>query len=139
MRQPTPIEQAYAWHTNALKGVYGEPIIINPDDPKPGWYSRRLAKAGVAVPARIWIASDVDIGTGELLDDEKLLCEVDGVRCDAAEQWSYLADNPITEDEFRFLTERRRYAQTYTPDDPIARPREAVDWLKVPLPNPRKD
>ena len=135
MRRPTPHDQAYAWHTNALKGVYGDEIVINPDEPKCGWYQRRLVKGGPMVPARIWLFSETDTGTGELLDEELLQCEVNGERADATEQWSYLASHPITEQQFRYLTALAEYARTHMPTHPLANPREAVDFMTVPLPH----
>lgn len=139
MRMPTPREAAYHWHAEAIRGVYGDVHDPHPDDPQCGWYKRTLAKGGVFVPARIWIDANVDIGTGELLEPEALLCEVDGERRDAYEQWSWLCSNPITEAEFDYLIALRRHAQQHEPDLPIANPRRPVDWLKAPLPSFRKD
>lgn len=139
MRVPTPKDVAYRWHSEAVKGVYGDFDEVHPDDPQPGWYKTKLAKGGVFVPARIWLDSVVDIGTGELLEPEAMLCEVDGLRCDAHEQWSWLCRHPITETEFDYLTKLRRHAAQHEPDLPIANPRRPVDWLKAPLPIFRKD
>lgn len=134
MRRPTPTEELYAWHANALLGVYSpEPIIINPDDPQCGWYKRRLVKGGVHVPARIWMHAETDIGTGELEGPEELRCEVNGERKDAYEQWSYLADNPISAREFEYLTNLYAWAVIYEPRHPIANPTKPVDWLSAPL------
>ena len=139
MRTPTPREVAYQWHTEALKGVYGDGEPAHPDDPKPGWYKRTLVRDGVFVPARIWLDAEIDIGTGELLGDETLLCEVDGLRRDPFEQWSWLCRHPISESEFEYLTRLRRHALAHEPDLPIANPRKSVNWLTAPLPTFRKD
>lgn len=139
MRTPTPREVAFAWHTNALKGVYGDDIHTHPDDPQCGFFKRRLRRGGVLVPARIWLYSPIDIGTGELVDDEVLQCEVDGQYADPFEQWSYLCGDPITEQEFQYLTALRQHAQVHEPDLPHADPRKPVDWLTAPLPFTRKD
>lgn len=139
MRRPTPREVAYHWHTEALRGVYGDGDDPHPDDPQPGWYKRTLARNGVFVAARIWIDADVDMGTGELLSPETLLCEVNGERRDPYEQWSWLCSHPISEAEFQYLTELHTYAQLHEPDLPIANPRKPVDWLTAPLPSFRKD
>ena len=139
MRLPTPREVAYRWHTEALQGVYGDAEDPHPDDPQPGWYKRTLVRGGVFVPARIWLDAETDIGTGELLSPETMLCEVDGKRLDAYEQWSWLCRHPIPESEFLYLTQLRRHAALYELDLPIATPNEPVDWLNVPLPTFRKD
>lgn len=139
MRSPTPREVAFAWHTNALKGVYGDDIHTHPDDPQCGFFKRRLRRGGVLVPARIWLYSPIDIGTGELVDDEVLQCEVDGQYANPVEQWSYLCGNPITEQEFNYLMALRQHAQVHEPDLPHADPRKPVDWLTAPLPFTRKD
>ncbi|MEN6302221.1 MAG: hypothetical protein ABFD96_05810 [Armatimonadia bacterium] len=139
MRIPTPRDEAYRWHTEALKGVYGDADAPHPDEPQCGWFKRTLARGGVFVPARIWLFQDVDPKTGQLLDDELLQCEVDGMRRDAYDEWSWLCRNPITEAEFDYLTALRRHAVQHEPDLPIANPRKPVDWLRAPLPQFRKD
>lgn len=139
MRAPTPREVAFAWHSNALKGVFGNEIDRHPDLPQCGWFKRRMVRGGVFVPARIWLYSPIDIGSQELVDDEVLLCEVDGQRADAVEQWSYLCGHPISEAEFAYLTALRQHAQIHEPDLPHADPRKRVDWLTSPIPFTRKD
>ena len=141
MRTPTPREVAFAWYSNALKGVYGDEIHINPDEPQCGWFKRRMLRGGVYVPARVWLFSPTDPDTGELVGDEVLQCEVDGQIADPYDQWSYLAGSPITEAEFRYLTALRQHAEIHEPDLPHADPRKPVDWLTAPIPafTPRKD
>ena len=134
MRVPTPHAVAFAWHSDALAGVYGDEAAMHPDDPQCGFFKRRLVRGGVYVPARIWLVSETDIGTGELLSDEILQCEVDGQRADPLDQWSYLASNPITEAEFNYMTALREHAVRHEPDHPMSNPRKAVDWLRAPLP-----
>lgn len=114
-----------------------DPVIT--EIPQCGWYQRKLIKGGVFVPARIWVDAEIDIGTGELLGPETYLCEVNGERRDAFDQWPWLCSNPITESEFDYLTKMREHAILHEPDLPIANPRKPVDWLRVPLPTFRKD
>lgn len=134
MRAPTPREELYRWHANALLGAMGEDVEVHPDQPECGWFKRKLVKGGVFVPARIWIDADVDIGTGELLDPETMLCEVDGVRRDPLEEWQWLCGEPISEAEFNYLTALHVHAQEHEPHHPAANPRKPVDWLTAPLP-----
>lgn len=139
MRKPTPREVAYHWHTEALKGVYGDADAPHPDEPQPGWYKRTLARGGVFVPARIWLDAETDMGTGELLSPETMLCEVNGKRRDAYDQWTWLCRHPISEAEFQYLTQLHQHALLHEPNLPIARPTKPVDWLNAPLPQFRKD
>ncbi|MFT3987223.1 hypothetical protein [Aestuariivirga sp.] len=134
MRTPTPRDVLYRWHDNAMRGVMGNDAPVHPDTPECGWFKRKLVKGGVFVPARIWIDADIDIGTGELLSQEVMLCEVDGVRRDAQEEWQWLCNEPISEDEFLYMTALRAHAQANEPDHPAANPRRPVDWLAAPLP-----
>lgn len=100
MRKPTSPEVAYAWHAKALEanGDKAKMPPIHENDPKPGWYMRRLIAKGPYVPCRIWLEADVQ--DGELLSPERLLCEVDGQRRDAGGEWTWLAGKPITEDKY---------------------------------------
>lgn len=139
MRRPTPREIAYRWHAEAVKGVYGDAEGPSPDDPQCGWYKRTLTRGGVFVPARIWLDAETDIGTGELLAPETMLCEVNGERRDPVEQWSWLCAHPITEAEFHYLTQLRNHALLHEPSLPIATPTKPVDWLNAPMPQFRKD
>ena len=73
--------------------------------PECGWYRAKLVKGGPWVAARIWISRDVDPDTLELTDDEKYLCEVDGMRRDAMSAW--LSLRPISKEEYDALLHRR--------------------------------
>lgn len=129
VRQPTPRAEVYRWHTAALKG--GDRVTN--DDPHAGWFKRRLVKGGPFIPARIWLEQDVCQDTGELLSDEKLLCEVNGARADPVEQWAYLAGHPISEAEFRYLEALRQHCAWYEPDHPASNPRVPINHLTTPI------
>lgn len=132
MRRPTPLSVSMAWHTArlALPSGIRTPIA---DDPQCGFFKRKLAKDAVFVPARIWLDQDIDSDTGELCGDEVLCCEVNGREADPEEQWSYLAGNPITEAEFKYLMARNEWAERHAPHDPAARPREPIVHLSNPI------
>ena len=53
---------------------------------------------------------------------------------DVEQQWSWLNARPIPESEFLYLTATISWAESYAPDEPLANPRERVDWSKVPTP-----
>lgn len=129
MRMPTPTAQLYAWHTQAMLGR--QPLIDN--RPQCGWFKRKLVKGGVFVPARIWMFQDIDPETGELLSDELLQCEVNGSYADPEDAWSWICSNPISEQEFRYLSARIDFAIRNEPDDPFAAPGKPIDLNQTPL------
>jgi len=133
MSKPTPHAALYAWHTEALKGVFGEVGIRIGEDPQCGWFKRKLVKDGPFVPARIWVYQPVD-DEGDLCDDEAMQCEVDGKFADPEEAWSWLCGNPISEAEFKHLTALRQWSEQHAPSEPYANPRKPVDWMNVPTP-----
>lgn len=130
MRTPTPIAVSLAWHARALAG--GRPFTN--DEPQCGFFRRRLVRNGPWVPARIWIEQIVCPDTGELVDDERLRCEVNGLDRDPGEAWLWLAGQPISEAEFNYMTALRAWAAWSSPDHPAARPFDPIDPLTSPIP-----
>jgi hypothetical protein len=120
-----------AWWRAALAGKRPP---IHDSTPQPGFYKRCIVRHGPMVPARIWLVQVVDEETGELMADEVFACEVGGKPRSAAEQWSYLAANPITEADFNHMTARARWAAQHADDHPIANPTRAVDWTASRIP-----
>ena len=106
VRQPTPHARLYAWHQDALDGL--RPVIR--EDAYCGWYKRRYVRGGPWVPARIWMEQPTD-DEGLLTDDEKMLCEVGGKLCHPEDEFSWLAGNPITKEEFEHLMRVREWAR----------------------------
>jgi hypothetical protein len=129
VRRPTPITDLYDWHSRALRGL----ASVHDSTPHCGWFKRRLVKGGVFVPARIWMAQDICPETGELLSDEILLCEVNSAYADPEEAWSWICSNPITEQEFRYLTARIDHAIRHEPEDSYADPRKPIEINRTPI------
>ena len=129
MRQPTPKSEIYAWWRAALAG--GNPPI-HEGEPNCGFFRRRLVKGGPWVPAAIWLDQDICDATGQLMRDEQLLCLVAEKMADPYFHWTYLAGNPITEQEYNFMIARQEYAVTYQPDTPHANTSKPIDLLKTP-------
>lgn len=102
MRQPTPRRVLYAWHDAMMRG---ERPATHMDDPQCGWFKTRLVRGGPFVPAIIKVEREICAMTGELLDDERLVCLVDGERRDPARVWTYL--RAISRDEYLRLIELR--------------------------------
>jgi hypothetical protein len=113
-------DDEYRWWRDKLERGSFAPDPIN-DDPQCGFYLRRLVKRGPYVTAHIW------------LEDGELRCEVDGREVDPVEQWSYLADNPITEGEYYWREALARHARHFEPRDPLANPRKPIDHLQTPI------
>lgn len=101
MRSPTTSAQAYSWHRKALAG---ENPPVHEGAPQCGWFKRRLVKGGPFVPARIFMQSEMDPETGELLSDEKLVAEVNGKRADPTECWTWICGQPISRAEYLDMT-----------------------------------
>lgn len=102
MRKPTSKDEAFQWWRDALIGVAPPPIN---EQPECGFYKRRLVKGGPWVPAAIWIEAERD-SDGNLISDERVVCVVNGRKCDPVDQWGYLASQPISEVEYRRMVAR---------------------------------
>jgi hypothetical protein len=133
MRRPTPHDVAYRWHTEMMLGWRGDPDAIT-EEAQCGWYKTRLVKGGPFVPARIYLEQHVDATTGELLQDEVMHCEIGGRAADVEEKWLHLAHEPITEDEFEYLTAVAMHAAWHDPSQPQAKPRKPVDFSTARAP-----
>lgn len=130
MRKPTPHSTLYAWHRAAMAGK--QPAINQ--EPHCGWYKRKLVRGGVFVPARIWMYQPICADTGELLADETMQAELNGAHADPHDLWSWVAGNPICEQEFLFLQSTIAWSRDHAPAEPMANPHKAVDWTAVPTP-----
>jgi len=93
MREPS---DPYAWHSAAMAGE--KPRITH--EPECGWFRRRSCKGGPFVPVKIFLEAEIDPETGELMGDEIMRCEVDGKRRVPDEEWTWIADKPISEEEY---------------------------------------
>jgi hypothetical protein len=136
VRKPTPIDVLYDWHSKRISArSLADEAAPFVDDPQCGWYKRRLVKGGPFVPARIWIERFIDPETGELLSDEEMCCEVNGIAASAEEQWQWLWENPISEAEFRYMTALAYHVSFYEPDAAEANPKAPIDWAKIKPPS----
>ena len=78
------------------------PIDIN--DPRPGFYQMRERKGGRLVGVRIWIEPGERDEAGDLLEDEPILCQVNGVEADPWQVWPWCAkpEQEIDEAGYRY-------------------------------------
>lgn len=68
--------------------------------PIPGFYKRRLVRAGAWVPVSIGFIDGERDESGALTSDQQFPCLVNGVEADAFVQWPYVADHPISAQEY---------------------------------------
>lgn len=109
MRAPTDISARWSWWERA---VSGEPVECQEMEPQCGFYKvRKFRHAEYPkrdapwLPARVWLEpGEIDAETGELMSDEKWRAEIDGKRANIWKVWTWLAQYPISEAEFQWLT-----------------------------------
>lgn len=132
MRKPTPDSDLFRWYAARLRaGALADEFAPFENDPQCGWYKRRLVKGGPFVPARIFMEREVS-AEGELLSDEALCCEVNGVRCDPEREWQWLWDSPITRAEFDYMTALAYHNAFHAPDETPLKP---IDWATIKPPH----
>jgi hypothetical protein len=147
MRTPTDLATTLAfWRQAVALAVRGD--LSREDarelgitqDAQAGFYRRTLAygRHAVWVPVRIWLHQKIDAVTGELTEDERLRCQVNGQEADPNAHWLYCADHPITEEEFQFMCARADWAEEHAPRDAHATPSAPVDFLTCQLPTFKK-
>lgn len=132
MRTPTRIESLYAWHRAALAfkatGLNPPPIT---HEAQCGWFTRRLVAGGPIVPGRIWLEQPTD-EAGELVGPEVLRCEVAGKERDVDDEWTYLADSPITQADYDFRVADSAWCRAHAMDSPEANPTLRVSSRTIP-------
>lgn len=102
--------------------------MIPIDQPRPGFYRRRLVKGGPFVAVRIFVPCPLDPWTGEPLDRPRVLsATVAGEPADPWRTWTYCAAEPISAQEFRYLERLREI-----PGTPESRPRTPIDLGTMP-------
>lgn len=114
-----------------------------------GYYALRSARGLRSdVPVRIWFGAPLDTETGEELDRSPRwqimvgghLLETEplrfaGIRIDEITAiWPACARCTITEDEYRFLIARGRWAAEHDPNDALAAYGRRIDPMTVTLP-----
>lgn len=101
IRQPTPASALYRWHRAA---VSGDAPPRHDGQPECGWFKTRMVKNGPWVAVEIKVSREIDIETGELVCDERLVAVVNGNTQSPEETknlWTSL--RPITREEYLAL------------------------------------
>jgi hypothetical protein len=117
MREPSTLEQRWAWWEAA---VAGQEPPVHEMDPHAGFYAVRKFPygqwaQGPFVPARIWWEADIDPETGELASPEECRAEIDGVFVNPWSTWTWLARRPISESEWKWLKAQSPLLPTKVP------------------------
>lgn len=99
--------------------------------PRAGFWKYRMVRNGPYVPAMIEDISERDPETGDLMEDQRFRCVVNGVERDA---WAWaerlnLYGTAINEAEYQYLTSVSDWAKQWAPDAPEAAPTEAINPL----------
>lgn len=128
---PSPLE----WWSEELREP-GQPI---PDFPQSGYYKRKLTHGGPYVGARIWREREIDYLSRKATHNDVILCEVNGTRRDAKDEWMRLVSQPITEIEFLHNQATGKWAREHAPKDPMADPTKRTDWNTVPAPSFKRE
>lgn len=154
LRQPSDRAALYAWHADALDALAQgrkdnlkelaavAPDLMPPiseDAPQCGYFLAKVARFALLVPAKIFVLSVIG-DDGELLEPERVVCEIGGERYPEVETaWLRLCTRPISASEYQYRMALRDWAQAAAPNQPQA-PRQdgkAVDWMTVKIELPR--
>lgn len=110
---------------------------IDVSTPVAGFYRFRLGRDTVRGGVRIWFGPPHDPVTGEELDRSwRWQAEFDGEPIDFDRVWPACADEPLTEQEYRFLIERREWARKHAPNSAYAEVGRKHDPLSLQSPLP---
>ncbi len=129
MRKPTSYSVSHAWYIQVMEGK--NPPITH--EPQCGWFKRKLVKGGPWVPVSIFLISPTD-EDGNLDGPEEMRCYVNGKAADPGEQWTYVADRPITLQEFDYLVDLAGWAKKNDDREPLANPTKKINHLETPIP-----
>ena len=147
LRKPSDRAALYAWHADALDALAqgrkdnlkelaaDHPDLVPPiqdGEPQCGYFKARVSKRAVLVPAKIYVRSVVD-EAGELVEPERLVCEIGDRDFDVFEAWPKLCIRPITASEYQYLMALRQWAKESAPDQPQAVDGRPVDWNTVKI------
>lgn len=116
----------FAWWRAALAG---ERPPIHDGEPQIGFYQRRLIKGGPMVPCAI-----------RRNEDGVIVCEINGKATDPDEAWTWLAAQPISQTDYRYMIARGAHARRHQPNSPHADPTKPIRNRAIPplFPSPRR-
>lgn len=104
-----------------------------PSEAQAGFYARRAKLGGPLLVARIFPYQEVSKRTGELVGDEKLICEWNGRTFDAwsegfrVDYWFLFANRPISQEEFRYGVGHQKWKAS-RPEPETPGEQTPTDW-----------
>lgn len=99
------------------------------DQPQPMFGKTKLVRNGPWVPGRIWLDDSIPERPS------MLMAEIDGKEMwDVERAWVSLLGNPITEEEFRFMSAVKDHVNKYEPTAPEAQPRKTINLRSMSMP-----
>ena len=131
-RRPQMPHAAPSW----VEGYEPRPLTLAGGIPAPGCYVLRLVRGGVPVAARIWVEDgERDPVTGDLLSDQRLLCEVDGrgiedISAEDPRGWPWW---PISEQQHSYMTADAAWLRRHDPSNPRVNPTRRLEMADAPV------
>lgn len=113
MSRPTDKYEDQAWWRAAIAGE--KPSLVM-NDVHVGWYKQRKFKGGPWIPVVVWRDGPVDEG-GELVDDEKIFCKIDGALVDRAtldDRFIWFCLYPIAPEDYAAMVNGTETPETAT-------------------------
>ena len=96
-------------------------LALDPIANSPGFFKAQKVRGGAWLPARFWIALQLDPDTEERIGDDLFFAEIGSEQIDAFNPpgWPY-AWRQISEEEWRFMRDDFEWAKKHQPAGPLA-------------------
>lgn len=113
--------------------VVGNVQPVRAGVPEPGFYRTRLVQGGPFVPARIWIVRTMCPATREPMADDVYHAIAAGRPVSVWNVWPWWGKSPISRADYDHMEAVRTWATAHAPNDPAARPLQAVTAGELPV------
>jgi len=123
---------------------YSAPVVpvdprsaVSAETPVAGFFRTRLRSGGVYVGVKVFYGPPLDPVTGEELDrSHRWQALVNDRPIDFDRVWPKCAGDPVTAQEYAYLTSLQGWAEENAPDSAIADPHRKIDLLDLHTPVP---
>lgn len=110
---------------------------VDAETPVAGFFRMRLRGGGVFVGIQILYGPPSDPVTGEEMDrSHRWQARCNGRAIDLDRVWPKCAGEPVTAQEYAYLTSLQDWADEHAPDSAIADPHRRIDLLDLHTPVP---
>lgn len=110
---------------------------VDAETPVAGFFRMRLRSGGVLVGIQIFYGAPHDPVTGEEMDrSHRWQARANGKPIDLDRVWPSCAREPVTAQEYDYLTSLQGWAERNAPDSAIADPHRKIDLLDLHTPVP---